>query len=170
MVEFYLQLVLGIINFLHLLATTLWIGGMLVNRLIFLPSIREALEPKDIGKLMSYVMKRFRIMVYASIVMLVITGISMTLFNNNYSGPLVFDNTWSIILLIKHTAIAMLILLAVYSFEILAPKVGRLGVKGPSPELVNLQKTQMTLITIGIILGLIILILTGIATAVTVLG
>lgn len=165
-----MQLILGTINFLHLFATTLWIGGMLVNRLIFLPSVREALEPNAIGKLMSIVMKRFRVLVYVSIVLLVITGTSMTLFNNNYSGLLVFDNTWSIILLVKHAEITVLVLLAVYSFEILAPKVALLGAKGPSPELANLQKTQMRLATVGVILGVWVLILTGLATAVTVLG
>ena len=170
MTELYLQLALGTMNFIHLLGTTLWIGGMFVNRLIFLPSVREGLEPNDIGKLMSLVMKRFRITAYASIVLLTITGISMTLFNNSYSGLLVFENTWSIILFLKHAEILVLVLLAIYSFEVLAPKVARVATKGPSPELTSLQNTQMRLATVGIISGLVILLLTGLATAVTMLG
>jgi uncharacterized membrane protein len=167
MVDISTLTILAIINWLHLLATAVWIGGMSVNILILIPSVREGLEPSAAGKFMPLVMKRFRILVYSSIIVLVATGVSMMLFSRNYLGPLLLDNTWSQVLLVKHIFVAVLIFIAVYAFEVLAPKVARVAAKGPSPELLGLQNLQVRLATIGLLVGVIILLLTGIATSIT---
>ncbi len=121
----------------------------------------------DDGELMGAVMKRFRSLVYASIVVLGATGILMNFLNENYLGLLRFGNPWSQISLIKHIFTVALIILAVYAFEGLGPKVSRLATKGPSPELARLQRLQIKLATTGLIMGIIILLLTGIATAIS---
>jgi hypothetical protein len=54
-----------------------------------------------------------------------------------------------------------MVILAIYAFEILAPKVAKIAAKGPSPELLRIQKSQMSLAAIGFILGIIILALTA---------
>ncbi|MFQ6134366.1 MAG: CopD family protein, partial [Nitrososphaerales archaeon] len=164
------QTALAIINWLHLLATVVWIGGMAVNILVLMPSVREGLEPSAAGRFMPLVMKRFRILVYASIIVLVATGVSMMLFSRSYLGPLQLDNAWSQVLLVKHIFVAVLILIAVYAFEVLAPKVTRIAAKGPSPELAGLQKLQVRLATTGLLVGIVILLLTGIATSITALA
>ncbi len=158
---------LSILNWLHLIATVVWIGGIGTNLLILMPSMRESLEPPMMGKLMGAVMSRFRRLVYVSIFVLGVTGILMNLLNENYLGLLRFGNLWSQITLIKHIFTAALIFLAVYAFEGLGPKVSRLAVKGPSPELARLQKLQIKLATTGLIMGIIILLLTGIVTAIS---
>jgi uncharacterized membrane protein len=160
-------LVLSIVNWLHLMATVTWIGGIATNILVILPSTREVLEQPLAGKLMGSVMKRFRIIVYISIVVLVISGILMNLFNKSYLGVTQLGNLWTQVILVKHIFVVALIVLAVYAFEVLAPKVSRLAVKGPSQELVRLQKLQLNLALLGFALGIIILFLTGIATAIS---
>jgi uncharacterized membrane protein len=92
-------ILLTVINWLHLFATVAWIGGMTTNLLVLLPSIREALEPAVMGKLMGGVMKRFRIVTYISIVVLIVTGAVMTTFNASYMGLALFGNLWSIVAL-----------------------------------------------------------------------
>jgi hypothetical protein len=68
--------------------------------------------------------------------------------------------------LIKHIFVTVLIILAIYAFEKVAPRVSKLAAKGPSPELVRLQRLQLNLASAGFILSIIILFLTGVATAI----
>jgi len=164
-----LLIALSIINWLHLIATVAWIGAMSTNLFVLLPSIRETLEPAIVGKLLGAVMRRFRRLVYGSIILLVFSGLVMTALNRSYLGPLQFGNVWTQIILIKHVFIIALIILAVYALEALAPKVAKMGAKGPSPELAKLQRLQMRLAWAGFALGLVILLLTGVATAISAL-
>jgi uncharacterized membrane protein len=161
-------ILLSVVNWIHLFATVVWIGGMITNLMIVLPSIREALEPAAMGKLMGAVMKRFRVWVYISIVLLVLTGFGMMRFNMNYLGFAQFGNVWSAVAVIKHIVILIMIVLAVYAFEGLARKVAKVAVKGPSDDLSRLQKKQISFAATGFILGLIVLLLTGILGAISV--
>jgi putative copper export protein len=77
-----------------------------------------------------------------------------------------FSNLWNQVMLIKHIFVAVLIILAIYAFEVIAPKVSRLAAKGPSPELGNLQKLQLNIALTGFVLGIIILLLTSVAAAI----
>ena len=162
MVDLWETVVLSILNFLHLLATVTWIGAMATNILVLLPSTKEVLEPAVIGRFIGAVMKRFRRIVYASITTLVLCGIPLTLLNENYVGLGQFDNAWTQVVLVKHLFVAALVLLAVYSFEVLAPKVAKLAAKGPSPQLLKAQKLQTRLAFTGFALGLTILLLIAI--------
>ena len=169
MANVWVQAVLSIINWLHLFATVAWIGAMTTNALILLPSIRETLEPATAGKFLGAIMRRFRLLVYGSIVLLVFSGVVMTILNKNYLGPLQYGNTWTLVILIKHVFVALLVVLAIYALEVLAPKVAKTGAKGPSPELTRLQKLQLRLAGAGLVISLIILLLTGVATAISAL-
>jgi len=168
--DIFLQGALSIINWLHLLATVVWIGGMASNILVLMPSVRETLDPRSAGALMAAAMKRSRILIYSSVSVLLITGVVMTLLNKLYLGLMQLDNSWSQIILVKHIFIAVLIILVIYAFEVLAPKVRLIASKGPSPELAMLQNLQMRMAMIAFVLGVVILLLTGIATSITALG
>jgi len=156
----------SVVNFLHLLATVAWFGAMTANTIILLPSMRKILDSTIAGNLMGAVLKRFGIIVYASIGILVITGIEMTLVNENSIGFMQFNNIWSIVSSIKHILMVLLIILVIYSFEGLSKSVVKLSADGFSPKLVQLQKRQRILSYIGLTLVTIILLLTGIMTAI----
>jgi uncharacterized membrane protein len=162
------MILLSVVNWIHLFAVAVWIGGMATNLMIVLPSMREALEPAAMGKLMGAVMKRFRVWIYISIVLLIITGFGMMRFNTNYMGFAQFGNVWSAVALIKHVVTLIMIIIAVYAFEGLARKVAKVAVKGPSDDLARLQRKQISFAAIGFILGLIVLLLTGILGAISV--
>jgi uncharacterized membrane protein len=152
----------SILNSLHLFATVAWFGAVTTNALILMPSINRSLEPPVAGKLMGAIMGRFRILVYTSIVVLIVTGYFMT----RGMTFMRFTNLWAIISSIKHIIIIIVVVLVLYAFEGLGRKVSRLAQKGPSPELANLQKKQIIFSKIGLVLAAIILILTGILTAI----
>jgi uncharacterized membrane protein len=55
-------------HFLHLLATVVWIGGIVMILLVILPGARAALEsPPMIGRLMKAITRRFTPMANISI-------------------------------------------------------------------------------------------------------
>ncbi len=170
MADIWLQTFLSLVNWVHLFATASWMGGMIINILVLLPSTREALDAAIAGKFLAAVMRRFRRLVYGSIVLLVFSGIAMSGLNKNYLGIGQFNTPWTQIILVKHVLVVALILLAVYSFEVLAPKVARVAAKGPSRELASLQRLQLRMAGLGFVLGLIILLLTGAATAISALA
>ncbi|MFW9817773.1 MAG: hypothetical protein ACFFEW_17790, partial [Candidatus Thorarchaeota archaeon] len=133
------------------------------NILVLMPSIGASLEPPAAGKLMSNYMKKFRPLVYVSILILITTGAIITVLMN--PAYLSLSSEWSIVLLVKHTLIAFAVIATIYGFEVLAPKVAKLAAQGPSPELAQLQKIQMNSAKIGFIIALLVLLLTGIQTA-----
>lgn len=158
---------IGIIYFVHLIATVLWVGGIFVNVFILMPSAKETLEGPLMGKLMGAVMKRFRPVVYTCMVLLGITGVIMTINNANYFGWLKFDNTWSTVSLIKHVVMVVWVIIGIYLFEVVMPKMGKLAAPGPSPELGKLQALQMKLGMISMVLAVIVLYLTGVMNAIS---
>ncbi|MFW9974201.1 MAG: hypothetical protein ACFFDQ_02895 [Candidatus Thorarchaeota archaeon] len=158
-----IQIVLGILNWLHLASTVIWFGGLTTNVLVLMPSLRMTLDPPVIGSFMNTYMKKFRPLVYISMLVIVVTGATITaIINPSY---LSLTSEWAVALLIKHVLVAFAIIASIYSFEVLAPKVAALGAKGPSPELARLQAIQLSAAKIAVIVAMLILLLTGIQTA-----
>lgn len=110
--------ILGIaIDWLHLLATVIWIGGMAFNLLVLRPSL-TVIEPSQRIKLVCAVVKRFIYFAWGSIATLVITGIFMTP-RISFSGALL-STTYGFVLAIKHALVLiMVIIVAVISFVLL---------------------------------------------------
>jgi uncharacterized membrane protein len=150
-----------LIDWLHIMATVVWIGGMFTNFFILRPSLAKALSPADAGKLMGVVMKKTRIVVYISIVVLGVTGIPLKIINPNYISIINFENSWEIVSFVKHLCYGILVLLAVYSFEILSPKVRKVAEMGPSPALALLQKKQATLGKLAFLTAIVVLVLSS---------
>lgn len=159
--------VLSLVNWLHLAATVTWLGAMFTNMLVLMPATRETLDPPVMGRFIGSFMKKFRPLVYRSIIVLVVSGIIMMLLNRHYLGAFDFGNLWTWLLLVKHVLIIIMVVMAVYAFENLAPKVGKLAAAGPSPELAKLQKLQMNIAMAGTLMALSVLLLTSIITAIS---
>jgi len=150
-----------LIDWLHIMATITWIGGMFTNFIILRPAMAKALSPAEAGKFMGAVMKRFKVMVYISIVVLGVTGIPLKIINDNYISIINFENNWEIVSFIKHLCYGILVLLAIYTFEVLAPKMGKLVAAGPSPALKALQKKQAAFGGLAFLTAIVILVLSS---------
>ncbi len=150
-----------LIDWLHILATVTWIGGMFTNFVILRPAMAKALSPAEAGKLMGTMMKRFRIMVYISIVVLGVTGIPLKLISPNYISIINFENSWEIVSFIKHICYGILVLLAVYTFEVLSPKMMKVAAQGPSTALQQLQKKQAAFGGLAFLTAMVILVLSS---------
>jgi uncharacterized membrane protein YobD (UPF0266 family) len=88
------------------------------------------------------------------LLVLFVTGIPMKIASEYYVAIINFDTAWETASFVKHVLVAILALVALYSFELLSPKVGRLAAKGPSAELVNLRKRQQKMAAVSFLLGI----------------
>jgi len=163
-------LILSINQFLHILATVVWIGGIVMILLVILPGAKAALESPMQSRLMKDVAKRFTPMANISILALIVTGIVITYYEKNFTSILDFNNTWNVILFIKHLLVALMIVIHFYRGLILNPKIGRLSSQvnesqvtpSLSSQVVMLQKFSLNLVKTNFVLGLIVLLFTGI--------
>jgi putative copper resistance protein D len=147
-----------IIHFLHLLATVVWIGGMIFLEAVFYPSL-GAIDPQQAGKALSVVAKRFTIVAWSCIVILIITGLLKT-----PSGWL-FDtsSTIGIILLVKHLLIVAVIIVSIIITFVVAPKLISAFPKpgeSPTPAFLKSQQRIKVLSGTNLIIGVLILLLT----------
>lgn len=145
------------LRWMHLMATVAWIGGMFTNFFIYMPATRMVLETPSAGKLMGAIMKRFRILVYVSMCLFLLSGMVMGMLINAPGEVITRGESWGILLTIKIVIFTIMVILALYAFEVLVPKVGKLAAAGPSPELARLQKIQILLAVLGFVFGMIIL-------------
>jgi len=151
-----------ILDFFHVMATIAWIGGMFFNFLVVMPTVRKVLDLATAGKFLGTMLKRVRIVVYSSLVILFVTGIPMKIASEYYVGIINFDNTWEIVGFIKHVFVGLLALLAIINFELLSPKVARLALSAPSPQLQGLKKKQILLGSLSFLFGIIIIFLSSV--------
>ena len=150
-----------LLKWIHLMATVAWIGGMFTNFFIYLPAIGKNLEAPVAGKLMGAVMKRFRILVYVSMAVFLISGIMMGYLHLNAGEVFSSKNQMVAILIFKIPLYTIMVVLAIAAFEFVAPRVARLAKEGPSPKLARAQRSQKILAMTGFLLGVLILALSA---------
>ena len=146
---------LSIATFLHLVAAVTWLGGIIYINLVLLP-ILNTIEPFTAGKLMGENAKRFSIIAWVSIGLLIITGLMQldadTLFD--------FSTDFGTFLTLKLITVLIMITIGLYITLQLAPKIRKLAPAegdAPTPEFLNLQKRLPLLIRTNMILGILVL-------------
>ena len=85
----------------HALATVIFIGHYLLLALIYLP----VLSKEGNGLALSEISKRSRPWLYASMIILAVTGSYLTIADPNYLGLGNFSNFWGVMMLVKHLLI-----------------------------------------------------------------
>ncbi|OHB77883.1 MAG: hypothetical protein A2Z25_07895 [Planctomycetes bacterium RBG_16_55_9] len=167
-------LILSLSHFLHLLATVVWIGGIVIILAVILPGAKAALASSPaVGGLMKEVSRRFTPMANVSILVLIVTGVIITHYDPNFKGALQFDNPWSVVMLLKHLLVALMITVHFYRGFVLNPRIARLSSQAAdarvastlSSQVAGLQKLSLNLVRANFAMGMIVLLLTGISTS-----
>lgn len=167
-------LILSVSHFLHLLATVVWIGGIVIILAVILPGGRAALaSPSARGGLMKEIAKRFSPMANISILVLIVTGVIIARRDPDFKGVLEFTNPWSVVMLLKHLLVASMITVHFYRGLVLNPRIGRLSSQAGdaqaastlSSQVAGLQKLSLNLVRANFVLGMMVLLLTGIASS-----
>ena len=161
------ELVLAsVIDWLHLIATVTWIGGIFLNVLAIFPAAMGSMDRPTMGRFLNAYTKRFQVISYVSMGILVITGTTMMLFSPNFEGLFVFSSLWSKFLLLKHIFIVVLIVWGIYISRVLNPKIEKASAQGDLPEVGRLQKRMPALGITGFAIGLLVLLFTAITSVV----
>jgi len=149
-----------IVHFLHLVASVVWIGGMIFLHYILTPA-QNVIKPEEGGKLFGFVAKRFTIAAWSSTVILIITGLIKA-----PSGVLFDLSThYGLWLTIKHALIVLMIIGGLLITFRVAPKMGKLAPKpgeAPSMEFVKNQAMLSNISFLNMIFGLLVLLSTAI--------
>jgi len=148
-------IVYGLVTFLHDLFTAAWIGGLITLGLSVMPAIRKILgKGPETKKIMDAIQKRNSVLVYASMIGLVLTGLLQANRTPEFLGLFSLGNTYSVVLAVKHILVIAMIVIALYRSLVLT--------KNTTPKQERLKKVLM-MSNIGF--GILVLLLSGIATA-----
>lgn len=112
--------------FVHLMATTIWIGGLLMTMILVYPEIVRVLQDSpNLYQFLSRLRKRFYPISNLSLVALIVTGSFQMTASPNYDGLLTFDNQWSQVMLVKHILIVVMALVGLVLQYAIAPSLER---------------------------------------------
>lgn len=161
--------ILTLSYWIHLIATVIWLGGLMVMSLIAWPALkRQTLEQNQWIALQ----KQLTPWVNGSLVLLLITGFVQMTNDPNYTGFLNIDSLWAGALLIKHLAIFGMMGLAGYSQWVIHPNLARLSLlaqKRPKlalEEQTTLLQQEIQFLRLNLACAVIVLFFTAVATAI----
>ena len=144
----------AILNFIHLLGTVTWIGGMITINLVLMPAL-AAIDPPQRGKMLGAALKRYMPLALGAIVLLLVSGIGVTLFGN-----LNFSHSIKMVMGIKHLFVAVMVVVGLTVPFVLSPRMQKLAPAPgtpPSAAFLSTQKMVGLLSMINMILGIVVL-------------
>jgi len=144
-------------DFFHMLATVIWVGGMIYATFVLVPAT-EAIDPPLRGRLMGAAGQRFTPLVWVSIAVLLVTG-----FFKTPSGMLFsLASTYGILLTVKHLVVLLMVVNAVLITFVFSPKMVQLALppgERPPPELGKVQGQMEKVGLLNTFLGVLLLLL-----------
>ena len=100
---------------LHSLATVVLLGYYAVMALIVIPVLRATLKESALGRVIPDIERRALPLVLGAVGVFLLTGLFLLLSDHRYLGlGHVVDNTWSVILLLKHIVVIALVAIGVW--------------------------------------------------------
>ena len=157
------QSVLVISLFFHILATVVWMGGLLVITLLVIPELHRVLaEAPTFHHILRRLRRRFWPISNLALAVLIITGLFQMTADPHYDGLLNFDNDWSRTLLLKHGLIILMASMGLILQFVMAPRLERMSLlmergKGDAAEWRRLRRREKTLSALMMALALMIL-------------
>jgi len=159
---------MALIYWLHMLATVTWIGSLTAINLLVLPASSQTLKLVDQLSFIAALQKRLEPLAWFCMGLLVVTGLFQLSANPHYDGFLATSTQWSLAILVKHgLAAIMAVTSAVQTWEVL-PSIHRILMKKENAdegELAKLQRREVLLLRVNLILSALILGATAFARA-----
>lgn len=160
---------LSLAYWLHMLATVVWIGGLVTLVILVLPVAKRLLEPDLFAQFLEGLQRRLDPLGWLSLSVLLVTGLFQMSANPNYNGLLSISNRWAASILIKHVLFLGMIAVSAYMTWGLFPAIRRnalLKAKGTDvKEGGDLERREIFLLRLNLLLSVLILGLTALARA-----
>lgn len=153
--------VFALVTFFHDLFTVIWMGGLIVSVLAYLPAVKEALDAgPQVQKVMAAFQKRQSRWVYLSIIGLILTGLIISNRSSEFQGLLHFGNPYSVVLSLKHLLVITMIAVTLYRALVLGKQTAGTGPASPQKQRLNLR-----LLLLNAALAVLVLLSSGFLTA-----
>jgi len=145
----------SVVRSLHNIFTSIWIGGMLVMVITFLPTIRKEIKDMELqGSVKDEIMSRHSKWVYLGVAFLAVSGVLMARFSGQTSGLFNFANPYGTILSIKHILVILITVIAL---------VRSIAFKNAASSKDKAKKKiSMALLMVNTFIGTVILVLSSI--------
>lgn len=158
---------LSITYWLHMLATVVWIGSLAALVLLVLPAAQHTLDHKSFAGLLEAMQRRLEPIGWFCLIILTGTGLFQMSASHNYQGFLAIDNRWAVAILLKHIVFLLMVAASAYLTWGLMPSLRRnafmLAQGKDIPEADRLQRQNIFLLRLNLILSVIVLALTALA-------
>jgi uncharacterized membrane protein len=105
---------LSLAFWLHMLATVVWIGGLVAVVVLVLPAAQKTLQLDDYATFLGNLQRRLDPLAWLSLAVLLATGLFQMSANPNYEGFLSISNRWAASMLIKHILFIGMIAISAY--------------------------------------------------------
>ncbi len=120
------QTILAASLFFHIVATAVWIGGLILTVLLVWPEVTRALqENAALYRVLNQLRRRFTVYGNLALAVLIATGMFQMAADENYDGILQFDNLWSRVLLLKHFVIVLMVISGLILQLVISPSLER---------------------------------------------
>jgi uncharacterized membrane protein len=155
--------ILAVSLFFHLLATVIWVGGLIITTVLVWPEIGRSLQNKPaLYTLLNRLRRRFTTWGYLSLAVLIVTGLTQMALSPHYEGFMDFGNEWSRVILLKHFAIIGMIISGAVLHYVVAPALERISLmaergKDDPQEWARLRRREVRLTWINVVLGIAVL-------------
>ena len=114
---------------LHNLSTVILIGYYFILALVYLPAFGTDSKGSNIGQMIEQVSSRTRILIIASLVGLIVTGLFLMFMDPGYKSFDDLSSTWGFLILAKHVLLVIMIGLSYFTDRTILPAVAK-PVKG----------------------------------------
>ncbi len=155
------QAALTIAFWLHMAATSVWIGGLFYQAVVVNPALERF--PDQRGRLANDLRRRFQPLAWLSLFVLIGTGLLQMSGNPNYEGLFAVSNPWSRSILAKHVAIGVMVLVAAYQTWVLNPRLSLLALKQDAAASDQVAGDISRLNRVSLAFGMLVLGLTALA-------
>jgi uncharacterized membrane protein len=162
---------LSLIFWLHMLATVSWVGSLAAIAWLVLPAAKSSLKPAEQVVFIEAVQRRLEPVAWFSLFLLIVTGMFQLSTNPHYNGFISTSNQWSLAILVKHSLVAvMLVVSALQTWEVL-PAIRRSlmrrqkGDLRDEADILALRSKETLLLRANIVLAIFILAATALARA-----
>ena len=95
---------------LHQLATVVWIGQLVLSKVVYMPLFAKQLEGPALAKMIGGMARRMTPLFWGSVAVFMITGVPMSVGRMSQGGV---RHPWSVLILIKHAVVVLMIVLGV---------------------------------------------------------
>jgi len=165
--------VLSFSYWIHMIATVIWLGGLISITFVVLPFIQKKITGEEKEKILSSLQNYLNPLGWFCLFILVGTGMFQMSAHPSYQGFLSIENDWAVALFIKHIFIIFMVIAMGYLTWFVLPGLKRIALKQKlgkdidSLELSRYRNQERLILWTNSILAIFVLIFTAWARSVS---